>query len=95
MYPVLLQKYVNVYKNKQKDAAIIQDKLNHMLGQYIGFAINAPKQYPRQAYLDRAKMPTVMSAEEMHNVMKKLATKIKDKPNNDARTTPGRNPSEH
>lgn len=80
MYPALFKKHVDVYTQKEKNRVIEQDILNHILGRYIGFAVNDPKSYPRQAILDRAKMPKAMTPEQMHKVFKRLADKIKDKP---------------
>jgi len=46
-------KHVRVYNQKQKERVREIDKLNHILGQYIGCAVNNPRHYPNKPYMDK------------------------------------------
>lgn len=56
------------------------DILNYELGKYIGFAVNNPKQYPREPFRSKSDQPQPvkrqgMSDEEMEAKMHKLFEK--------------------
>ena len=36
-----------------EDIAIFNDSLNHILGSYIGLAVNSPKKYPKKPALQK------------------------------------------
>lgn len=42
-----------MYKYKKENELQEQDFLNHLLGQYITYAFNNPKKYPKKAYLSK------------------------------------------
>lgn len=44
-------KYVETYRKKSKERLQEKDYLNHLLGQYISYAFNNPKEYPKKPYL--------------------------------------------
>lgn len=62
-------KIYNVYRDamyeREKEAIRKADFLNHLLGQYIGIAVNDGKKYPSKPYLDPVQPTKVMTDEEM------------------------------
>ena len=64
--PKQYEKYVENYRKKEKDKMQITDYLNHLLGQYISYAFNNPKEYPKKPYLhEEIKITKVMTINEM------------------------------
>lgn len=61
------QKYINVWNEREIEKAKQQDLLNHMLAQYIGFAINDPKKFPSKPYThqEEQKQLEPMQVDEM------------------------------
>lgn len=43
-------KYVKVFNQKERERIQEIDSLNHVLGKYIGWAINDPKHYPKNPF---------------------------------------------
>ena len=73
--------YYNVDAHNEK--LIIQDSLNHMLGRYIGYAVNDPKKYPKEPFLEEDKSdgtPTYnlneMDSGEIDKAMENMANKF-------------------
>ena len=59
-------KHIKVYNQKEKERIQEIDSLNHVLGKYIGWAINDPKHYPKKPYSDKSTEPLrKMSIDEM------------------------------
>ncbi len=58
-------KHVKVFNEKQKQKYREKDGLNHILGQYIAFAFNDPKNYPSKPYSNDDTELKPMSDEEM------------------------------
>lgn len=58
-------KYVRVYNEKQKNEVRLKDQLNFMLGQYIGYAVNDPKHYPKKPFMETDTDLKPMTDEEM------------------------------
>jgi len=42
------------YAEKEKYRQMAQDRLNHILGQYIAMGVNNPKKYPKEPLLAKA-----------------------------------------
>lgn len=64
--PKQLEKYVEVYKQKEVFRAKEIDAHNFNLGKYIAVAVNDPKKYPKKPFLAEAKEEKkVMTPEEM------------------------------
>ncbi len=58
-------KHIKVFNEKEKELYKKQDRLNHMLGQYICFAFNDPKHYPSKPYTEKDTELKPMSDEDM------------------------------
>lgn len=58
-------KYVKVFNEKEKQKFKDKDGLNHMLGQYIIYAFNDPKHYPRKPFSEKDTNLKQMTDEEM------------------------------
>lgn len=64
--PNQYSKYVENYRKKEKDRLQEKDYLNHLLGQYISYAFNSPKEYPKKPYLyEEKQVQKDMSLSEM------------------------------
>ena len=50
--PKQYAKHCKAYLKKDEQNARLQDRLNYVLGKYIGFAVNNPKEYPQKPALD-------------------------------------------
>jgi hypothetical protein len=76
--PKQFEKHLKVWQQKEKNRAKEIDFSNFNLGQYILYAFNAPKKYPKKPFLDDSK-PTnkVMTAEEMERTMQRITNKFK------------------
>lgn len=46
-------KHIKAFNRKEKDRIKQLDELNYSLGQYISFAFNDPKNYPRKPFTDK------------------------------------------
>ena len=71
--PKQFNKYVKVYSQKTKEQAQQTDRFNYMLGQYIAFAFNDPKKYPKKPFLEEVQQEQKddeMSADEMEKMAK-------------------------
>ena len=51
--PKQWSKYVKVFNEKEKQRLKEVDTLNHILGKYIGFAVNDPKHYPSRPFTEK------------------------------------------
>ena len=69
-------KHVRVYNQKQKEHIQEVDKLNHLLGQYIGFAINDPKHYPSKPFTEKNTELEPMSDEDMEKQARRNTIKM-------------------
>lgn len=65
--PKQFTKHIRVFNQQEKQRVQEIDTLNHILANYIGFAINEPKKYPKKPYLfeQPKKELRKMSADEM------------------------------
>lgn len=68
--PVRFEQLLNAYNKIQKDKAKEVDFYNHILGKYVGFAINNPKKYPKRPFLYEEPKKEVMTEEEMEAMMR-------------------------
>jgi len=57
-------KHVKVYNQKEKERIREIDGLNHILGKYMAYAFNDPKNYPRKPFTENTELKP-MSDEEM------------------------------
>jgi hypothetical protein len=69
--PKQFKKHFEAYKLLQEAEAREADARNHVLGQYIGMAVNAPKKYPREPFLKKHRTPEQMTPEEMEKKVEK------------------------
>ncbi len=69
-------KHVRVYNQKEKERIKEKDGLNYMLGKYIGFAINDPKHYPSEPFLEKDTELKPMSDEEMEKQARRNTIKM-------------------
>lgn len=53
--PNQYNKYVKVFNEKEQNRVRENDRLNYLLGKYIGWAINDPKHYPKRPFLEEQK----------------------------------------
>lgn len=65
MTPKQLEQYRDAHLNLEKQRIRKQDFLNHVLGQYMGIALNEPKNYPNQPKLSQTQENVDMSDEDM------------------------------
>ncbi|MDE8241936.1 hypothetical protein PT250_02660 [Erysipelothrix rhusiopathiae] len=54
MNPKQFQKHVDIFNKKESERMMYDDKLNHLLGQYIVLAIHDPGSYPKDSFLSQA-----------------------------------------
>lgn len=65
-----MQKHLKAFEEKDKRRREEWDSMNYMLGQYIAYAVNSPKKYPRKPFLQKEKH-VVMTDEQMEaNILK-------------------------
>lgn len=57
-----LNDFIKGYQEKMEDIAIFNDSLNHILGTYIGVAVNSPKKYPKKPALKKRQANTLKRA---------------------------------
>lgn len=75
-----------MHEQKQKEEVKIKDWLNFLLGQYIAFAINDPKKYPKKPFLAKEeKQKGVMTPEEMEKIAMRNTIILGGKINNGKR----------
>lgn len=46
-------KHIKVFNQKEEDRLKEADTLNFVLGKYIAYAVNNPKQYPKKPFTDK------------------------------------------
>lgn len=63
--PKQFNKYIKVFNEKEIEKLKYEDGLNHTLGQYISYAFNDPKHYPKQPFTLKNTNPKPMTDEEM------------------------------
>ena len=63
--PKQFNKYVKIFNEQQFEKFKEKDLLNYILGKYIAFAFNDPKEYPRKPFTEEDKKPKMMLADEM------------------------------
>ena len=63
-------KHVKVFNEKEKQRVTEIDKLNYLLGKYIGWAVNDPKHYPNKPFTEEEKQERlkVLSDKEMEKM---------------------------
>ncbi len=49
------QKHVKAFNEEEKRKFEQQDALNFLLGEYVAFAFNNPKKYPKKPFLEKQK----------------------------------------
>ena len=50
--PKQFNKHIFSFNRKTKDEAKDKDRFNYMLGQYMSYAFNSPKQYPKNPFME-------------------------------------------
>lgn len=58
-------KYLKVFKQKEEQRLKEKDAFNYMLGKYVAFAFNDPKNYPSKPFLENNTDLKPMTDEEM------------------------------
>lgn len=61
------QKHIRIFNEKEKERIEEKDRLNHILANYIGFAVNDPKHFPKEPYLGKKKT-VLMDDNEMERM---------------------------
>lgn len=74
--PKQWSKYVKVFNEKEKQRVKEMDTLNHILGQYIAYAVNDPKKYPRQPFTEIDTSLSPMTDEEMEKMARRNTIKM-------------------
>lgn len=76
--PHQFNKHIKVFNRKEENRIKEIDRMNHELGQYIYFAFNDPKNYPKQPFMSASEPsgPTVMSDDEMEQAAIRIAKKM-------------------
>lgn len=69
--PNAYQKYRKVFEKKRKEDLQNQDYLNNILGQYINYAFNNPKKYPKPFLSEKIKMRHSMTSAEMEEQVRR------------------------
>ena len=69
-------KHVRVYNQKQKERIKEMDGLNHILGQYIAYAFNDLKHYPKKPFTEKNTELEPMSDEEMEKQARRNTIKM-------------------
>jgi len=68
--PKQYAKHCKIYLKKEEQDVKVVDRLNHILGQYVGIAVNNGKEYPQKPYLDREETKQVepQTVEDMEKI---------------------------
>lgn len=69
-------KHLRVFNEKQQENYKKRDGLNYMLGQYISYAFNDPKHYPRKPFSEENTHLKPMSDEEMEKQARRNTIKL-------------------
>lgn len=69
------EKHINAYNKLYKQKIENSDYLNFLLGKYIAFAVNNPKQYPNTPFLHEP-TNTIMSDEDMERQARRNTIKM-------------------
>jgi len=71
-----MNKHFDAFVEKRKDDKKIIDSLNHSLGQYIMYAYNKPKEYPRRPFMSEPEQMPLSSPEEMERMAKRFTKRL-------------------
>ena len=74
--PKQWEKYIKVFKEKEKNRLKEVDTLNYLLGKYIGFAVNDPKHYPKKPFTENDTELKPMTDEEMEKQARRNTIKM-------------------
>ena len=74
--PKQWSKYVKVFNEKEKQRLKEVDTLNHILGKYIGFAVNDPKHYPSRPFTEKNTDLKPMTDDEMEKQARRNTIKM-------------------
>lgn len=74
--PKQWEKYIRVFKEKEKNRLKEVDTLNYLLGKYIGFAVNDPKHYPKKPFTENDTELKPMTDEEMEKQARRNTIKM-------------------
>lgn len=74
--PKQWSKHVNVFAKKDKMRINEIDTLNYVLGKYVGFAINNPKNYPKKPFSDSEVNSEIMTDAEMEKQARRNTIKM-------------------
>lgn len=69
-------KHLRVFNQKEKQKFKDRDGLNYMLGQYIAYAFNDPKHYPKQPFTEKNTDLKPMSDEDMEKQARRNTIKM-------------------
>ena len=69
-------KHIKVYKEKKKQYLQDIDGLNYLLGKYIAFSFNDPKNYPSEPFMFENTEKKTMSDEEMEQQARRNTIKM-------------------
>lgn len=69
-------KYVKVFNEKEKQRLKEKDTFNYMLGKYISWAVNDPKNYPNKPFTEKNTELKPMTDEEMEKQARRNTIKM-------------------
>lgn len=70
--PNQFKKHYEGYRVRIENEAKMKDQLNHILGMYIGFAVNEPSKYPNKPHLMKQEQLREMTDDEMERKVERL-----------------------
>ena len=66
--PKQYAKHCKMYLKKEEQNAKTMDSLNHILGQYVGYAVNNPKEYPKHPALENMGKPKEVKKQTINDM---------------------------
>ena len=69
-------KHIKVFNEKEKQRIKETDELNYVLGKYIAYAFNDPKNYPKKPFTEQNTELKPMSDEEMEKQARRNTIKM-------------------
>ena len=74
--PKQWEKYVKVFNEKEKQRLKEVDTLNYLLGKYVAYGVNDPKQYPSKPFTEKDTDLKPMTDEEMERQARRNTIKM-------------------
>ena len=74
--PKQYEKHIKVFKEKEENRLKETDTLNYILGKYVAYAMNDPKNYPKKPFTDNDTELKPMTDEEMERQARRNTIKM-------------------